>query len=36
MRQIGVETLSLTERKADFLWVLYGRNKTKESNLRIS
>ena len=23
MRQIGVETLPLTERKADFFWVLY-------------
>ena len=31
MNQIGVETLLLTERKADFFWVLYERDKTWES-----
>ena len=25
MNQIGVETLLLTERKADFFWVLYEK-----------
>jgi hypothetical protein len=29
MSQIGVETLPLTERKADFFWVLYERNLDK-------
>lgn len=36
MDSIGVVTLLLTERKADFFWVLYERNKSWESNLRIS
>jgi hypothetical protein len=26
MNRIGVETLPMTERKADFFWVLYERN----------
>lgn len=29
MSQIGVETSLLTERKADFFWVLYGRKSDK-------
>jgi hypothetical protein len=29
MSWIGVETSPLTERKADFLWVLYERNSHK-------
>ena len=29
MNQIGVETSLLTERKADFLWVLYGSTPNK-------
>jgi hypothetical protein len=29
MSQIGVETLSLTERKADFFWVLYEKKRDK-------
>jgi hypothetical protein len=29
MRQIGVETLPLTERKADFFWVLYESKSDK-------
>jgi hypothetical protein len=29
MSQIGVETSPLTERKADFFWVLYEGDETK-------
>ncbi len=29
MSQIRIETSSLTERKADFLWVLHGKKRDK-------